>query len=211
MNKNQLEHLGDALGQKAGITQVDIIGSQSIHAHCDTPPATVLRSIECDILVKTDREGGWLAGFIREHFGSGSAYEKEKGVFAEAIPRHRAVPLALPSDWEGRTKPLKLGSLTAFCLEPHDYAVTKLNANRPKDRQFLQEALACGLIGKEEIQKRIAELPSSELKAELSQRLATLLETELRSGSKERASFPPSFLHPPGGGEMPRKPEGYSR
>jgi hypothetical protein len=63
---------------------------------------------------------------------------------------------------------------TAFCLEPHDLVLSKLAANRERDREFAREALAARLVKSSVLLERVRDLP-------LSPRLGDLVTASLRA------------------------------
>lgn len=78
--------------------------------------------------------------------GEFSSFHTMHGIYAEGIHRETA---ALPAGWQERlvTWPLLSSDpATPFFLDPHDLAVSKLIAARPKDIAFVDALLHAGLV-----------------------------------------------------------------
>src|SRR5256885_8250751 len=104
-----------------------IIGSQALHAHCLRPPAEVLLSQECDLYPPTRVQA---AGLLANQLGPASAFARRHGFYVDVVTPEIAT---VPDGWERRLKPLKVGTITAFCLDLDDLAVSKLAAGPLKD------------------------------------------------------------------------------
>lgn len=129
-----------------------IVGSQAIHALSSDPPEIALESIECDFILfggkAEERER------INNELGVFSPFQREHGYYADALGLATVV---LPSGWQDRLQPLRAsdGTTVAKCLEIHDLAVSKAIAGREKDHEFLEAALASGLINADDLLKRL--------------------------------------------------------
>lgn len=65
----------------------------------------------------------------------------------------------------------------AFCLEPHDLVLSKLAANRDRDRDFAKEALAARLVQPTVLLERSRDLPvESELRESITALLVALVD-----------------------------------
>lgn len=129
-----------------------IVGSQATHALSTDPPEIALESIECDFILfggkAEERER------INSELGVFSPFQREHGYYADALGLATVV---LPSGWQDRLQPLhdSEGNIVAHCLEIHDLAVSKVIAGREKDLEFLEAALASGLIRIDELLRRL--------------------------------------------------------
>ena len=64
----------------------------------------------------------------------------------------------------------------AFCLEPHDIVLSKLAANRERDWEFAQEALAARLVDPGVLLERVGDVPvNSELLESITESLRALI------------------------------------
>src|SRR5919197_4104195 len=132
MRKSQLEAALRAAAQACGQSDLVLVGSQSVYAHTDDVPVEVLVSEECDVWAKAKEE---KLTSIAVGFGKGSPYHLAQGVFVDPGL------VLLPIGWESRLKPLRFGAVTAWCLEVNDLVVSKLNAGRLKDYEFVNAVL----------------------------------------------------------------------
>jgi hypothetical protein len=68
------------------------------------------------------------------------------------------------------------GAGRRVCLEPHDLVLSKLAANRERDWEFAQEALAARLVDPSVLLERIGDLPvNSELLDSITASLRALI------------------------------------
>lgn len=116
MRRVQLEALLRELARVSGSSDVVLIGSQCVHAATDNPPAEVLISAECDLLI----EEGPLSEKIDAELGPTSRFQQEHGVYVDTVPA--AFPF-LPEGYEQRLRVMDLGALRARFLEVHDLAI----------------------------------------------------------------------------------------
>jgi hypothetical protein len=149
MRKQQFEALLRAAADVCHETDFVVAGSQAVHAYTDAAPVEVLISKECDLWPKSRFEK-LLA--LQETLGPRSAYFSENGVYADPIDPEIVL---LPVGWEQRLKPLPLGAVTAWCLDVNDLVVSKLNAGRLKDYEFVNAVLRSRLVDWDVIIKRI--------------------------------------------------------
>jgi len=150
MKKPQLEAALRAAAEACGERELVLVGSQSLFAHIDDDdvPVEVLVSEECDVWARSRMEKLTTI----EGLGKASPYHLAQGVYVDAVDPSLVL---LPSGWEQRLKPLRLGEVTAWCLEVHDLVVSKLNAGRIKDYEFINAVLRLKLADRVEVTKRI--------------------------------------------------------
>lgn len=165
MQRAQLEVALAAAAAAAGQNEFILVGSQAVHAHTDAAPLEVLISRECDLCAKTNFE---KLTVLEEPLGKTSAFAEEHGYYIDAIDPGLVV---LPKDWELRLKPLRFGSVTAWCLEVNDLVVSKLAAGRLKDYEFINAMLRLGLAQFDEAVRRIQTFPDPHQQAVLLARL----------------------------------------
>jgi hypothetical protein len=165
MQRSQLETALLAVGQVTQKREFILVGSQSIHAIVQTPPVEVLVSEECDVLSK---DGFQKLEAIICVLGKGTEFHQKNGFFVDAVDPGI---LLLPSGWESRLKPMRLADVTAWCLEVNDLVVSKLNAGRLKDYEFINSMLRTKLAQFDEIVRLIQTLPDPHQQAVLLARL----------------------------------------
>lgn len=134
MTRQQLAHLLRAAGAVAHDDQVVVVGSQAILGSFDEDhlPERAHASIEADVfflddpdLAKTDKVDGAL--------GEDSPFHEMYGYYAQGVDVDTAT---LPAGWRERLvrfTPMSANGVSGLCLEPHDLALSKLVAGRPKD------------------------------------------------------------------------------
>jgi hypothetical protein len=156
MQRHELEHLIRAAAAITNEYELVVIGSQSILGAFPDAPPELLKSMEADVypLHSPDK-----ADLIDGSIGELSVFEQTYGYYAQGVAPETAT---LPQGWRDRlvkvqspATDLKIG----WCLEPHDLVASKLAAAREKDREFVSALLRHGLVQKDEVEKRIQNMP----------------------------------------------------
>jgi hypothetical protein len=166
MTRQQLEHILRAASQIIEERDLLIIGSQAVLGSWDETrlPPEALRSIEADVAAvdgdeqKSDRIDGAL--------GEGSRFHETFGIYAQGVSLGTAV---LPQGWQERLVALDTESTRpgrGLCLEPHDCAISKMVAGRPKDYSFATALLKSGLLDPRTLAERIELLDVSDREKE---------------------------------------------
>jgi hypothetical protein len=130
LRKHELKRALKAAASVSGELEFFLIGSQAVHAESDRPPAEVLLSQECDLYPRTRPE---CAELLNRKLGRNSPFARKNGFYVDVVTPEIA---SLPEGWEKRVKPLRVGRITAFCLEIHDLLASKLAAGRLKDLEL---------------------------------------------------------------------------
>ena len=198
MRASELRFLSERVAALTGVDTLQLLGSQSLHAHMSEAPDVVLLSLEADYLLSEDAPVA-LENQIAREFGRNSAFHNEHGFYADVVRDNFA---CLPPRWQERVKVERLaGSSLSLCsLEPHDLAISKLIVGRSKDIEFLAFAIDRSLITMPALAERIAEFGDNlELRAKLGARLATLPSeiADLRAEQEEERRMQPYNLDPP--------------
>lgn len=147
MRREHLAHLLRAASRIVDRRELLVVGSQSVLGTWDEdqlPEAAVL-SVEADLAVFDDPEGE-LADRISGAIGELSAFDQAFGYHADGVGIETAM---LPVGWRDRLvvfAPPSADPARGLCLEPHDCAVSKLVAGRPKDLAFVDALLGAGLL-----------------------------------------------------------------
>jgi hypothetical protein len=178
VKKHELRTALKAAARVAGEREFFIIGSQAVHAICSRPPAEVLLSQECDLYPRTHPE---KASLIDRQLGRHSAFARKHGFYVDVVTPEIA---SLPHGWEKRVNRLRVGRITAFCLEIHDLMASKLAAARLKDLEFAGAVLGLRLAKAATLRARIAKLIPESARESALLSLATILR-ELRRGGGE--------------------------
>jgi len=159
MKKQQVDHVLRAAGRITGERQFIIIGSQALHGKYPDLPDEILKSVEVDLMAGKKRETTeWL-----NTIGMHSAFHASFGYFADPIDL--ATTAGFPKGWKGRLVNLPPGDtdgVKGLCLEPHDLAIAKYVAHRPKDLIFTRELVRRGLLSKERLLSLLDQTPVSE-------------------------------------------------
>jgi hypothetical protein len=160
MNRQQLAHLLRSACQVAHDADVLVIGSQSIlgsFEEDDLPPEATA-SQEADIAFLNDpaRE---KADAVEGAIGEMSTFHEENGIYAEGVHIDGAT---LPEGWMDRLVSWDLQPSKPahpHFLEPHDLAISKLAAGRPKDLDFVLALVRSRLLNAAELRQRASMLP----------------------------------------------------
>ena len=154
MQRSELEHVIRASGEIADDDEFIIIGSQAILGQFPDAPAKLLMSMETDIYPKNSPE---LADKIDGAIGEGSHFHATHGYYAQGVGPETAI---LPKGWRDRLLPVKnenTNGITGLCLEVHDLAISKLVANRPKDKAFVSILVSHDMISHSTMLQRLSE------------------------------------------------------
>lgn len=161
MNRQQLAHLLRSACAIAHDADVLVLGSQSILGSFDEEelPPEATASQEADIAFLDDPARD-KADDVEGAIGEMSTFHEENGIYAEGVHIDTAV---LPDGWQNRLVSWKLQSSKPArprFLEPHDLAVSKLAAGRPKDHDFVFALIRDGLLDAAVIRQRASMLPA---------------------------------------------------
>jgi len=160
VNRQQLARLLRSACAIAKDADVLVLGSQSILGSFDEEdlPPEATASQEADIAFLNDpaRE---KADEVEGAIGEMSTFHEQNGIYAEGVHIDTAV---LPDGWRNRLVSWEVQSSSPakpHFLEPHDLAVSKLAAGRPKDHDFVLALVRAGLVDVPVIRRRASMLP----------------------------------------------------
>lgn len=177
MKRVDLEHILRAAASVTNHNDIVVIGSQSILGSYPAAPAALLVSAEADIYV---RDAPHLSDLIDGTLGELSPFHETFGYYAQGVEEATAV---LPSGWRERLVPVcnpNTRGATGWCLEPHDLAIAKLIAGRPKDLEYVRIAAEHELLQADTLLKRLAatSVAAQELRSLVAARITRLAEVE---------------------------------
>jgi hypothetical protein len=161
VNRQQLAHLLRSACGVAHDADVLVIGSQSILGSFDEEelPPEATASQEADIAFLNDPARN-KADDVEGAIGEMSTFHERNGIYAEGVHIDTAV---LPDGWRNRLVRWDLQSSEPAkprFLEPHDLAVSKLAAGRPKDHDFVLALIRRRLLDVAVLQERASMLPA---------------------------------------------------
>ena len=123
MKREDLARLFARARDLCGETDYVVLDSLSVLGCAGEVPARMAASIDVDAYSKRNPERIFD---LAAELGQGSPFEAEHGYYLDPISPHVAT---LPAGWEGRLTRIELAAnLAAWCLEPHDAAVSKYHA-----------------------------------------------------------------------------------
>jgi hypothetical protein len=137
--------------------QILVVGSQSVlgaFPDSDLPQRATL-SLEADVMYL--REGRFdqeLTDMVDAWFGEGSQFHEQHGVYLQGVDEETCVGPA-------HHEVAGTASIPVFCLDPHDLAVAKLAAGRPKDLEFVSALLTSGHLEEAEVAVRAQQLDAT--------------------------------------------------
>lgn len=156
MTRVQLEHLIRACAAIADDDEIMIIGSQSVLGRRPDVPGSLRTSVKADVYPRTQVER-W--NLIDGTIGVGSPFHQTFGYYAQGVGPETAT---LPAGWETRLVAIRNANTrgaTGLALDPHDLLLAKYVARRPKDVDFVREAIRAGLVEQEKLLALAEELP----------------------------------------------------
>jgi Nucleotidyltransferase of unknown function (DUF6036) len=160
MDIPSLKHLVSAIRQHAATQRLIVFGSGSLlasFAELGVEDSLVRKSRDADFLMFPWDED--LAHLIHSQIGADFPFDHEFGYYADIVR-----PIAsenFPPGWEDRLIPLD-GVPNVFCLEPHDMAVAKLFAGRPKDIALLTDLMKSQRLDALRIYRLLFDTPMAE-------------------------------------------------
>jgi len=159
LNRAQLEHVIRASAAISGDDEIVIVGSQSILGQFPEAPPELCISNEADVYPKNKPE---MADVIDGAIGELSMFHDTFGYYAQGVAPETAT---LPRGWESRLIPVSNSNTrgtTGWCLEVHDLLLAKYAAGREKDHRFAADALRHQLVQRDELLRRLVDLPVDE-------------------------------------------------
>ena len=155
MKKRQVDHVLRAAGRITGEKQFVIVGSQALHGKYPDLADEIHQSAEVDLIAKrTADRTKWLNAI-----GADSPFHETYGYYADPVDEATAI---LPKGWHGRLVNLPEGDtegVRGLCLDPHDLAISKYAARRPKDLAFTRELARRSLLQKDRLLALLATTP----------------------------------------------------
>src|SRR5215510_767016 len=170
MKRSELDELLRGLARILGKGQLVMIGSQCVHAAAEVPPAEVLLSRECDVLIE---DSDPVRAVIDAELGEASPEHEKHGTFVDTVSP--GFPF-LPDGWEQRTNALISGELEIRCLELHDLVLSKLVAGRLKDNELIAALIHYALVDVATVRARIEAVADLHMRAILLARLQIVVE-----------------------------------
>jgi len=159
MQRHQLQHVILEIGRRFALPDFYIVGSAAILAILPNPPEGALTATrDVDVIPPQDDES--LADRISFVLGEASEFDLEHGYHAQGVTSQ--TPSYAPTDWKARTVPIRVEEHTGWCMEIHDLVLSKLGAGREKDFDFARSTAALGLVRRDELIQRLADINCSE-------------------------------------------------
>lgn len=160
MNREQLAHVLRAACRIVQEGEVVVIGSQAILGSFPEArlPEEATRSIEADIAFEHDPDQQ-SADLVDSAIGELSQFHQTFAYYGQGVSVETAI---LPTGWRDRVVPFvhrDLADRRVVCLEPHDLVISKLYADRPKDRDFATALIHERLIDPSVLHERADLLP----------------------------------------------------
>ncbi len=156
MTRAQLEHIIRAAATIADDDELIIIGSQSILGQFESPPASLISSMEADLWPRNHPE---RADLVEGSIGEGSPFHETFGYYAQAVDETTA---ALPVDWQQRLTRIRNANTrgaSGWTIELHDLLIAKYVAGRPKDFDFIRDVHLNGMSRRRILEERLAMTP----------------------------------------------------
>lgn len=160
MRFSSLKHLADNVSALAPGAEVIVFGSSSaLCSHPELPDVTdsYQQTLDADFIIDPWDEA--LARMLSETLGKDSEFFAQFKYYADII--RPAAFDCFPPDFRDRLVPLE-GCPRVFALDPHDMAVAKLFAGRPKDVRLLGFLLATMRLDEQKVRKLLWDTPMEE-------------------------------------------------
>jgi hypothetical protein len=160
MRRIELRHIARAARNITGRKRMLVVGSQAILASYDEDelPEDATVSREADVAFWED-ENNQVSDALDGAIGEMSQFDLTHGYYAQGVSVTTA---KLPDGWEGRLVRLPGQSddeTEVWSPEPHDLALSKLLAHRPKDYKYVRALLKSGKLQLQILRERAPLLP----------------------------------------------------
>ena len=155
-----LKQVAQAALHLSGSERIIVVGSASLMAtfgELGGPGQLLEKTLDADLVLDPDDEE--LARLVYEAMGPGERFEDRFGCHVDVLRAEFGD--SLPPGWKDRLVPLA-DCENIWCLEPHDLAVAKLFACRPKDLMVLSALLATGRLDAGTVRERLRQTPMRE-------------------------------------------------
>ena len=142
MNAEALFTLLLAARKLCGHADYVVVGSLSVLGmeHVTAIPGDMTMSIDADCWALRDPG---RTPELQMALGEGSLYHKAHGIYLDPVnPR---LP-TLPDGWEGRLIKVSKEGVTAYFLEPHDAAVSKLARGEERDVRWVRAGARANIL-----------------------------------------------------------------
>jgi len=155
MTRAELAHIVRAVCSVLKIYEIWVVGSQSILGSFSEEelPTLLTVSVEADFFVPD-----WSQldeNEIEASLGEVSKFAETHGYYADPVSKET---VHAPAGWEDRVVPFYselAKGCTAWCLEVHDLAISKLAAGREKDREYVRILLENNLAHESILRQRL--------------------------------------------------------
>ncbi|MGV3660174.1 MAG: DUF6036 family nucleotidyltransferase [Prosthecobacter sp.] len=140
--------------------RIIVFGSSSaLCSHPELPEVTdsYQQTLDADFII--DPWDNALAQMLSDTLGKESGFFEHFKYYADIV--RPAAFDNFPPDFRERLVPLE-GCPRVFALDPHDMAVAKLFAGRPKDIRLLSFLLATGRLNEDKVRKLLWDTPMEE-------------------------------------------------
>lgn len=155
LKKADIAHMLRAAAAITGRTRFVLVGTGAVIAQLAAVPLTLMRTREIDLHADGDADAAMVADLIDGTIGEGSQFDETFGYYAHGIEEGTAI---LPRDWRSRAVLIPLPDqpdVACICPDVNDIALSKLCAWRDKDRTWLRDAYASGLLDAGEMRSRV--------------------------------------------------------
>lgn len=160
MRLSSLKHLAGAVVAIVPKANIIVFGSSSaLCSHPELPEVTdsYEQTLDADFIL--DPWDNDMALLLSETLGKESGFFEHFKYYADIV--RPAAFDNFPPDFRDRLVPLE-GCPRVFALDPHDMAVAKLFAGRPKDIRLLAFLLATGRLDEAKVRKLLWDTPMEE-------------------------------------------------
>jgi len=170
VNREQLQHVIFELNRRFGLELVYVVGSSAVFASLPTAAAEALTATR-DVDIALPPDAPINADQIDFVIGEMSDFDEEYGYYAQGVGLE--TPSFAPAGWMTRTVELRVGGITALCMEIHDLALAKYGAARPKDLEFNRALVAMGALRRTVLEARSEAINATpDRKEAIAQRIA---------------------------------------
>ena len=152
-----------------GCIEVVVGGRGALVAFADSESG-LLATLDFDVGILVEGVSTGIHSFA-ERLGRGSQFAEEHGFYIEHAGEEILTDY-LPSGWRERACRMEVDGVIAYCLAPVDVAINKLNARRAKDIEHVAALISAKLVGDDELEKAISNLPYAFMMNECRQALA---------------------------------------
>jgi hypothetical protein len=145
LRRPDIDHILRAAAALSNHSRFVVVGTGAVIITARRIPARMMMTSEIDIYADGVADPEPISDLIDATIGEGSQFHRTFSYYCDGVSPGTAI---MPEDWRDRASEYVTpdGLVTAICPNANDIAIAKLCAWREKDRDWLRDGSATGVI-----------------------------------------------------------------